>query len=333
MESEFSQAQTGDTLQAAIDGSPKMQAALQMQKAMDAGGAQHPNAVYQRMADRRARLSGGPVLQRYVDSKDVQVTEAMIAAENNLQTLIDWRDNGKSESWEEEDPERAMIIERIAVLEGQAAAAAQAAQAAQAAAQVAAKKAEFVAANGGQDIPNFNYQVALLLQLPRYSWASRVHFFAQCQAEAVDPMTAYTVLDNAAGNNSEHLAIALTGFMKEDVKISYALAQNIAANVGNMLAVTKDDADVDQLLQWIAAGWITVGGGLYKDKFNAKAFAFVFRFAGTNTQLNFEWHGHLGAQDKIDAASFKDQKMAVGQGVRRDTSVAENQKLLQVCKF
>lgn len=321
MEPEFSQAQTGDTLQAAIDGSPKMQAALQMKKAMEAGGAQHPNAVYQLMADRQG------VVQLFRDGKDNLVTLAQ-ANLADLKTLKEWEallgnedENAVGGSkWDDDENDEVInaIQTRIPILQAQAAHAA----------QVALLQGQYKQNNGDVDVANFNYDVAAHLSHGRYSWPMRIHFFAKCQGEGVDPSTVYNTLEAAAADE-DNLAIALTGFMNADAKVTYAIATQIATNAAMMLAVNKDSVVAANLVTWVNNGWIVPFGG----KYDADSFSFVFRFAGTLKQLNTEWHGHLGAQGKISKAHFKDQKFAHGHDAHRETLVAENQRLMTVCKW
>lgn len=98
----------------------------------------------------------------------------------------------------------------------------------------------------------------------------------------------------------------------------------------SLLACTRDDINLDQVLGLVDEGLLMVSRITYADNTLVAGSVYVFSFAILpSIRLIPEWHVHWGSRKRVRAASFKNvsDRTKTGQNVRTVTDTVTNAKL------
>lgn len=238
------------------------------------------------------------------------MTIERVRAENNLDTLIEWEgiDNEEWDSEEEEAVKKA-IASRIKELRSEMRE------------LLIAGEKEALEKTIGVELTNYDPDTDKLLKALRK--VDRAKFFAECMAGSVSP----GVIANGISGASTSEKSANRALFAFAGGAPYQSCLRLAQEYDALMALRMDTIQVDHIVSLLAEGFLDVSKHTYCDNPRKSGSVYMFHIPMTNDTLLTEWHVHWGPQNRVEAASFKNNRMATGEGARVTTNTSDNNKL------
>ena len=259
------------------------------------------------------------VIQRLDDKNGNEITLERVAAETDLPTLQQWKELA------EQDWDTADLADNIGLR-------IQEIQRAEATAQAAAQRTKQIQAAkldlenlANQELQNYDY--AVHQQITFLNRNQQAEFFKICENDNIDPGTIVANI-SAASTSDRSRNCGVSAFVEHNVPLARVI--QLAAKLESLLGLRMNTIKSAEINTMVNAGVLKVVKETYCDTPMKSGSVYVFCIVHTQSQLLPEWHVHWGPQNRIEAASWKNNRMAVGQGARVST-VTEDNKTLKQC--